>query len=217
MVEEKTKGTFFPRKWQLTIEPYHLIIPISSSCCALLTKNVKSAYFIACYFPTKKWKCNHLVMSDSLGSPLTVAFQAPLYMEFSKQEYWSECQFLLQGMDHPDPGIELGSPSLQADSLLSEPQGNSSSFPIGNIFNAEQELFQPEKRVIPNSSHIDMLGKYLFLLLCSSVWQSSTENRALTAVLCVQLEIAVSPESSKRHTERCSKYSFKHVLTRIYL
>ena len=56
-------------------------------------------------------------------------------------------------MDHPDPGIELGSRSVQADSLLSEPQGNS-SFPIGNIFNVEQELFQPEKRVIPNSSHI---------------------------------------------------------------
>ena len=33
------------------------------------------------------------------------------------------CHFLLQGMDLPDPGIEPGSPTLQADSLLSETPG----------------------------------------------------------------------------------------------
>ena len=32
------------------------------------------------------------------------------------------CQFLLQG-NLPDPGIEPGSPALQADSLLSDLQG----------------------------------------------------------------------------------------------
>ena len=38
------------------------------------------------------------------------------------QEYWSGFPFLSPG-DLPDPGIEPGSPALQADSLPSEPPG----------------------------------------------------------------------------------------------
>ena len=44
-------------------------------------------------------------------------------MEFSRQEYWSCCHFLLQG-NLPDPGIKPRSPALQADALPSEPPGN---------------------------------------------------------------------------------------------
>ena len=51
---------------------------------------------------------------------MTVAHQSPLSMEFSRQEYWSGLPFPTPG-DLPDPGIEPGSPALQADSLLSEP------------------------------------------------------------------------------------------------
>ena len=43
-------------------------------------------------------------------------------MGFSKQQYWSELPFPSPG-DLPDPGIEPGSPELQACSLLSEPPG----------------------------------------------------------------------------------------------
>ena len=50
---------------------------------------------------------------------LTAAHQAPLSMEFSRQEYWSGLPFPSPGV-LPDPGIELRSPALQADSLLSE-------------------------------------------------------------------------------------------------
>ena len=46
--------------------------------------------------------------------------QAPLFMGFSRQEYWSGLPFPSPG-DLPDPGNELGSPALQADPLLSEP------------------------------------------------------------------------------------------------
>ena len=53
---------------------------------------------------------------------LTVAHQAPLSMEFFRQEYWSGLQFPSPG-DPPDPGIEPGSPALQADALTSEPPG----------------------------------------------------------------------------------------------
>ena len=49
----------------------------------------------------------------------TAARQAPLSMGFSRQEYRKGLLFPSPG-DLPDPGIELGSPELQADSLPSE-------------------------------------------------------------------------------------------------
>ena len=48
----------------------------------------------------------------------TVACQALLSMGFSRQEYWSGLPFPSPG-DLPDLGIELKSPSLQADYHLS--------------------------------------------------------------------------------------------------
>ena len=55
------------------------------------------------------------------ATPWTVAYQAPLSMGFSRQEYWSRLPFPSPG-DLPDPGIEPRSPALQADALPSEPQ-----------------------------------------------------------------------------------------------
>ena len=46
----------------------------------------------------------------TLCDPMTVACQAPLSMEFSRQEYWSELPFPTPGY-FPDPGIEPVSPS----------------------------------------------------------------------------------------------------------
>ena len=58
----------------------------------------------------------------TLVTPWAVAHQAPLSMEFSRQEYWSGLTFPSPG-DLPDPGIKPGSPALQAGSLPSEPPG----------------------------------------------------------------------------------------------
>ena len=55
----------------------------------------------------------------TLVTPRTIAFQASLSIGFSRQEYWSELPFP-SPEDLPDPGIEPGSPALQADSLLTE-------------------------------------------------------------------------------------------------
>ena len=44
-------------------------------------------------------------------------------MGFSREEYWSGLPFPSPG-DLPNPGIEPRSPTLQADTLLSEPPGN---------------------------------------------------------------------------------------------
>ena len=54
------------------------------------------------------------VVSDS-ATPWTVAFQAPLFMEFSRQEYLSGLLFPYPG-DLPDPGIKPMSPAWQVDS-----------------------------------------------------------------------------------------------------
>ena len=56
------------------------------------------------------------------ATPWTVAYQAPPSMEFSRQEYWSGLPFPSPGY-LPDPGIEPGSPTVQADALSSEPPG----------------------------------------------------------------------------------------------
>ena len=58
----------------------------------------------------------------TLCDPETVAQQAPLSLEFSRQEYWSGLPFPSPG-DLLEPGIELRSPAMQVDSLPSEPPG----------------------------------------------------------------------------------------------
>ena len=50
----------------------------------------------------------------------TIAYQASLSMEISRQEYWSVLPFPSPG-DLPDLGIEPRSPTFQADALPSEP------------------------------------------------------------------------------------------------
>ena len=58
----------------------------------------------------------------TLVTPWTVAHEAPLALGFPRQEYWSGLPLPSPG-DLPDPGIELRSPALQADSLPTEHQG----------------------------------------------------------------------------------------------
>ena len=73
---------------------------------------------------------SYSVVSDS-ATPWTVAHQAPLFMGFSRQEYWSGLPFPPQG-NLPDAGIKSRSLSLKADSLLSEPPRKASvSEPVG--------------------------------------------------------------------------------------
>ena len=61
------------------------------------------------------------VMSDS-ATPWTVAHQAPLPVGFPRQELRSGLPFPSPG-DLPNPGIEPGSPALQADALPSQSPG----------------------------------------------------------------------------------------------
>ena len=78
------------------------------------------------------------------GTPWTVAYQAPPSMGFSRQEYWSGLPFSSPG-DLPDPGIKLGSPAFQTDTLTSEPPGKPNkwwySAPNLGLFNSRVGAF----------------------------------------------------------------------------
>ena len=55
------------------------------------------------------------------ATPWTGAHQAPLSMEFSRQEYWNGLPFPISG-DLPNPGIEPGSPTSLPLSYLGSPK-----------------------------------------------------------------------------------------------
>ena len=88
-------------------------------CCFFLTM-FEAKFFFSLY--TQFICCVLFSHVQLFATPWTVAHQAPLSLEFSRQEYWSGLPFPSPG-DLPDPGIKPGSPALQADSLPSEPPG----------------------------------------------------------------------------------------------
>ena len=57
-----------------------------------------------------------LLLFSFFVTPWTVAHQAPLFMEFTRQDYWIGLPFPSPG-DLPNLGIKPGSPALQTDSL----------------------------------------------------------------------------------------------------
>ena len=66
-------------------------------------------------------------------SAWTIVFQAPLSMEFSRQEHWNGFPFPSPG-DHPNLGVAIECPTLQSDSLLSEPPEKPKSGKDGTKF-----------------------------------------------------------------------------------
>ena len=59
------------------------------------------------------------------ASPSTVAHQAPLFVEFSRQEYWNRV-FISSSRDLPNPGIKpasLASPALAGRYFTTTPAG----------------------------------------------------------------------------------------------
>ena len=64
-----------------------------------------------------------LVSQSVFATPWTVARQAPLSMEFSRQEYYCSGEPFPSPGDLPNPGIKSRSPALQADSLPAKLSG----------------------------------------------------------------------------------------------
>ena len=76
--------------------------------------------------------CVQLQLCLTLCDPITVACQASLSMRFSRQEYWSGWPCPPPG-DLPNPGIEPRSPTLQVDSVPSEPPEKPKKTGVGSL------------------------------------------------------------------------------------
>ena len=94
--------------------------------------------------PGKPWEA----LSCLFAISWTIARQAPLMIEFSRQEYRSGLPFPSPG-DLPHQGIEPSSPALWADSLLSEPPGKPSETPFVVQTLSHVRLCDPMDRSTP--------------------------------------------------------------------
>ena len=91
-----------------------------------------------------------------------VAFQVPLSVGFSRQEYWSGLPFPSPG-DLPDPEIEPWSPPLQADSSPSEPTGKLNlkafAFAKETISKVERQPSEWEKIIANETTDKGLISK----------------------------------------------------------
>ena len=81
--------------------------------CSLILPNSLGLLLYGRWVGYVSWSCRSGLVQIFVAS-WTVAHQAPLSMEFSRQEHWSKLPFPTPG-DLPDPGIEpmaLASPAL---------------------------------------------------------------------------------------------------------
>ena len=92
----------------------------SSFFNAHITFKVTIQCYFACCVCAQSLSCVQL-----FGTPWTAGHQAPLPMEFSRQEYWSGLPFVPPG-NVPDPGIEPVSPALTGRFFTTEPPGKPS-------------------------------------------------------------------------------------------
>ena len=92
-------------------------MPSLDEACDLIILDISHSFYPLLVSVT--FVCQSLSRVQLFATPWTVAREAPLSMGFSRQEYWSGLPFPSPG-DVPNPGIEPGSPALQADSLPSE-------------------------------------------------------------------------------------------------
>ena len=123
---------------------FHEVYDLKKICQRVVTTlhaiTVKYMLFLIYFFLLAH---SHIVVVDmlscvQLSSILwTIACQAPLSMEFSRQEYWSGLPFP-PPEDLPDAGIEPESsvaPALQIDFLPAEPWGSLSCVDPGFLPN----------------------------------------------------------------------------------
>ena len=108
-----TAGRFFTTNFTWEAQLMHIQIYILHMCFHVLYLNI---------LPCAVCCAESLSRALHFVTPWTVAHQAPLSMEFSRQECWSGLPCPSPG-DPPNLGIEPRSPTLQGDPLPSEPPG----------------------------------------------------------------------------------------------
>ena len=104
----------------------------------------------------------------------TIACQDPLFMQFSKKEYWSICHFLLQGI-FPTQGSNLSLLHWQADSLTTELPGK----PVpSSIYKFKKEFL----------AHCFLMMTHVYLIDYLSFFPKQMQNHCRDNVHCAELE-----------------------------
>ena len=85
----------------------------------MLISDMQQSNSLICAFMLSRFSCVQL-----FAVLWTVACQAPLSMEFSRQEYWNRLPFPSPG-DLPNPGIKPTSPTLTGGFFTTGPPGKS--------------------------------------------------------------------------------------------
>ena len=85
-------------------------------------------------------------------------------MKLSRQEYWSELPFPSPG-DLPNPGIELGSPALQAGSLPSEPPRKSSRCSV-NMKRYKESIY----KLCTGAQSTHLKNIYIYMYICIYIY-----------------------------------------------
>ena len=122
--EEKEEGSgFFLRRWPRSCTHYFCSHFFSHTCHTWLQQRLGNL------ISNQAAMCSIKLHGESEVNSLSRVqlYQASLSMEFSRQGYLSGLPFPSAG-DLPNPRIEPGSPTLQADALLSEPLGKPTSW-----------------------------------------------------------------------------------------
>ena len=107
--------------WFYIYMPLHIYIHIYSVI-----------YIYVCVY-TSPWAAS-LSRVWLFATPWTIAFQAPLSMEFSRQEYWSELPCPPPG-DLPNPGVEPRSLALRVILYYLSHQGNPRIYILTCLYN----------------------------------------------------------------------------------
>ena len=98
--------------------------------------------------------------------PMDYSHQAPLSMEFSRQEYWSGLPFPSPG-NLPNPGIKHGAPTFQVNSLHLSHWGRLPN--ICNCMKCEGYYSQWNKLLTKHKCHM--------IPLSCGTWRSQNRNR----------------------------------------
>ena len=110
--------------------------------------------------------------------PRTVACQAPLFMEFFRQEYWRGLPFPSPG-DLPDPGIQPECPVLQADPLPPSHLGSHYFSVIQVVFFFFFNLFHCGKNTtcdLPTCQNISVISSSGAVPVTSGIHPSRTRQ-----------------------------------------
>ena len=132
--------------------------------------------------PFLSYRCGLVTQPcPTLVIPWTLTHQAPMYLGFSRQKYWSGLPFPSPG-GFSDPGIKLVSPSLAGRFFTTEPPGKPLFFRYHPPYSSPEQPSWPEAMTSLISSRCYPNGARGGISLSCHHWKPKTGCVKVTAV-----------------------------------